>query len=218
MNWKKTVAICLFCGLFVPQDGAAGPEYDPAWNLKEWEIKRVNDGGIVTHKSSSADYTRQIHAYLVIKAPAEQVFSLVTDYERLPEFMPNLEAVKVLESSSQGALVNYMLGLPFGVKKRYRLQLDYDRETGDPRMAWNLAPWPELKADETIAATTGYWLFKPAADKDATLLVYYNKTDPGDVPFGLGWIVDYLTNKTVVELLEKTKERAEQRWLESNIQ
>jgi len=29
------------------------------------------------------------------------------------------------------------------------------------------------------------------------------------MPFGLGWIVDYLTKKTVLELLENTRKRAE---------
>jgi hypothetical protein len=78
-------------------------------------------------------------------------------------------------------------------------------------MHWHKVEWQGLDPDETIQDSTGYWFFKHA-DKQTTLLHYYTKTDPGHVPFGLGWIVDYLTEKTVVDLLKNTKARAEQEW------
>ncbi|MDX8381971.1 MAG: hypothetical protein R8M14_07660 [Ghiorsea sp.] len=78
-------------------------------------------------------------------------------------------------------------------------------------MCWHKVDWPGLDSEETIKDTSGYWSFQ-AKGKNQTLLHYYTKTDPGHVPFGLGWIVAYLTKETVVDLLTNTKERAEKAW------
>jgi len=185
---------------------------DSAWQLNQKEIKRLQAGKTVTHASSGEGNVTKLDAFLLFNAPAPVIFSVITDYEKQPEFMPNLAEIKVLETSNKGALVNYMLELPFGVEKRYRLKLDYNQQSPNLRMDWNLSPWEGLKPEETILASTGYWLLKPVQNTNDTLLVYHTSTDPGDVPFGLGWIVDYMTNKTVVELLEKTKKRAETTW------
>ncbi|MDQ7001370.1 MAG: SRPBCC family protein, partial [Ghiorsea sp.] len=142
--------------------------------------------------------------------------ALITDYEHLPEFMPNLEKVEVLSHDKDGAQVNYYLALPFGVKKRYRLQLVYDTTPPDFRMAWHSIPWQGVPEGEVVKKTVGYWQLTATASNE-TLLHYYTKTDPGHVPFGLSWLVDYLTTETVTELLNNTKQRLEkQEGIQSN--
>ncbi len=205
----------ILCFMFLPLNGFANIEYDSAWHLKDWEKKRLEEGRVITHASSHEGYARQLKAYLLIHTPAEQIFSIITDHEKTPEFMPNLDRVQIVAASEEAVLANYMLTLPFGVKKRYRLKLVEDTGPDALQLSWNLVPWAELKPEETIAATSGSWLLKATGNNELTLLVYDTTTDPGDVPFGLGWIVDYLTNQTVIELLEKTKERAERQWMES---
>ncbi len=213
MVLNKAMQCCwLAVALMLPLSASAEVVIDPAWQLSKKEIKRLEEGRTITHTTSGEGNIKHVDAFLLFKAPAPLIFSLITDYAKLPEFMPHLEKIKVLESNAQGALVNYQLGLPFGVEKKYRLRLAYEKKDSNMRMAWTKVPWQGLKPKETIVATTGYWLFKPVPHSDETLLVYHTTTDPGDVPFGLGWIVDYLTNKSVVELLENTKERAEKQW------
>jgi len=156
-------------------------------------------------------HVKEIHAFLIIQAPANKVFAWITDYARLPSFMPNLARTEVLSQDDTGAVVNYYLDLPFGVHKQYRLKLDYDKQPNSWRMTWHQLDWQGLAPEHTIADTTGYWHLQ-VMDKQTTQLHYYTKTDPGHVPFGLGWIVDYLTKETIVELLKNTKEHAEEQW------
>jgi len=178
-------------------------------SLTEKEQAKVEAGGLVVHAGSvKGSHAKEIHAFLRIHAPAERIFSLITDYKHLPSFMPNLERTEVLSQDDVGAVVNYYLDLPFGVHKQYRLKLDYDKQPNNLRMAWHKLDWQGLASEHTIADTTGYWDLQ-VIDKQTTQLHYYTKTDPGHVPFGLGWLVDYLTEETVVELLDSTKEEAE---------
>jgi len=182
---------------------------DPSWQLSANEIKRMASGKLVLHDTSASEgYVKELRVFLIVKSTPKQLLALITNYEKLPEFMPNLEHIEVLEQDKNGALANYFLDLPLGIHKRYRLQLSYDKTTPRYTMSWQSVPWQGLKPEETINYTMGSWLFSPI-DNDETLLVYYTKTDPGHVPFGLGWIVDYLTKKTVLELLKNTRKRAE---------
>ena len=122
--------------------------------------------------------------------------------------MPNLKKIDVLSRDEAGAVANYYLDLPFGVQKQYRLQLDYDTTPPDYQVTWKSLPWQGLEPEETVKSTVGYWEMK-ARGKQNTLLHYYTKTDPGHVPFGLGWVADYLTKTSVVEMLHSVKEKAE---------
>ena len=179
------------------------------WVLSAQEKKRVDEGNLLVRTATVGEgFIKEVQAYLKIKASAKDVFMLITDYERLPEFMPNLDQIEVLSRDESGAKVNYYLGLPFNVKKRYRLQLNYDTTLPEMRMAWQSIPWAGVPLEESVKDTRGFWSLTATKD-DETLLYYYTRTDPGHVAFGLGWIVDYMTEKVVVQLLENTKNEAE---------
>ncbi len=179
------------------------------WGLSAQDQAQLEKGKLVLHAASvGKGYVKEINAFLSIKVKPSQVFAVITDYEHLPEFMPNLARTEVLSKDKNGAQVNYYLDLPFGVQKRYRLALDYIITPPDWRMAWHSIPWQGVPAEETVKSTVGYWQLTAIGNQE-TLLHYYTKTDPGHVPFGLGWIVDYLTKETVVKVLQNTKKRAE---------
>ena len=184
--------------------------YATGMTLSEKEAKQLGSGQLIIHAASEKDnYVKEIHAFLLIQAPAEKVFALITDYAHLPSFMPNLARTEVLHQGEAGAVVNYYLDLPLGVRKQYRLQLDYDKQPNSWRMTWHQLDWQGLDPEHSITNTAGYWHLQ-AVDKQTTKLHYYTKTDPGHVPFGLGWLVDYLTKETVVELLKNTKAKVEE--------
>lgn len=181
--------------------------------LSDYELRKLSQGKTVLDSADAGEYVREVIVFIRIKAPASLIFSQITDFPKLHEFMPNVEKTTAIEQSDSGAIVNYELGLPFGVEKRYRLKLDY--EIGDTiRKSWQLVPWQGLSEDETIKDTSGYWLLQPTENEHETLVTYFTRTDPGSVPFGLGWIVDFMTNKAAVALLKNTKERAEKLWQE----
>lgn len=186
-----------------------GASVAQSWELSPREQQQVERGELVIHAESIGDgHIKEVQGLLKIKASPMHVFTLITDYEHLPEFMPNLDKVEVLTRDKNGAQVDYYLDLPFGVKKRYRLQLNYDTTSPDLRMAWHSIPWQGVPEGETVKNTVGYWQLT-AIKNNETLLHYYTKTDPGHVPLGLGWLIDYLTKKTVAKLLQNTKKRVE---------
>ena len=179
------------------------------WALTKPERKLEDAGNLLVHTATVGDgYIKVVKAYLKIKAPAADVFTLITDYEHLPQFMPNLERIEVLSHDEDGAKVNYYLGLPFNVKKRYRLQINYDTTLPEMRMSWQSIPWGGVPPEESVKDTQGFWSLTATKDNE-TLLYYYTLTDPGHVAFGLGWVVEYTTERVVVQLLENTKNEAE---------
>ncbi|MDX8387519.1 MAG: SRPBCC family protein [Ghiorsea sp.] len=198
----------------MPGQVFAGLDVPSSWDLSATELRKFEREKVVVRTDEGKGYERGINAFLQINAPAEWILALISDYPNLPTFMPNLERVDVLESTASGAVVGYYLALPFGVEKKYRLKLNYDATLPELEMSWEKLAWPELADDETIVSTVGFWHLSQQVDTEVTLLHYMTRTNPGDVPFGLGWIVDYMTNSTVVELLERTKERAEKTWQE----
>jgi hypothetical protein len=129
--------------------------------------------------------------------------------KKYPEFMPNVSRIDIVEQRGNDAVLNYTLALPMGNTKKYRLSLS-ERAAGNQFsiLEWHMMKWPELKAEETIADTTGYWRIEEKSEKQS-LVLYHVYTDPGHIPFGLGWIVDVLTKKSVPDVLLQTKKRAE---------
>ena len=213
LNWRVGFpTVCLLCLASLAVADEISPE---TWNLQQFtaqEHKHFQAGKVVSRTLSAAGNVKDVHAIARVQAPAQLIFSIITDYASLPEFMPNLARTDVLESSKDGALVNYYLGLPFGHKKQYRLKLNYESTPHDYRMTWVSVPWPEVADEDAIVSSVGFWHLSYGQEDGVTTVHYSTKTDPGDVPFGLGWLVDYLTKQTVVEMLENTKKRAEQQW------
>jgi len=42
---------------------------------------------------------------------------------------------------------------------------------------------------------------------NSTLALYHVFTDPGEVPFGMEWIVDFLSGKSLPKAIEETRKR-----------
>lgn len=205
--------VCFLCLLLIPMLARA-----ELADLNAEQQKDLAAGKIVIQVLKQDDaHMHVLNGYMLVQAPPQTLLEVLTNFQQLPSYTPNLKRIAVLESSATSALLNFELALPFGVKKRYRLRMDYESVEaafgqGAKRVAWLIQPWPELAPEETIKFTSGFWLMQPTANPHQTQLTYHTETDPGEVPFGLGWIVEYLTNKTVVELLSKTRKRAEQQW------
>lgn len=142
----------------------------------------------------------------VIAAPLAKIYGVLIDFSAYPDFMPNVEKVVVRAADKQGVRLDYHLGLPMGVKKQYRLKMTYKITPDAAEIGWKLIPWPELSPSETIRDTSGYWRLT-CLTGDKTLVEYQVRTDPGDIPFGAGWIVDLLTKGSLPDILESTRKR-----------
>lgn len=145
----------------------------------------------------------------IIAASVPKLCGIITDYASYPGFMPNTDQAKVVQSTENYALVDMTLKLPMGKVKKYRLRMEPKSTPASCHLAWKLVPRPELKQEETIADTSGYWELEPlAADKTKSTVKYYVYSDPGPVPMGLGWIVDSLGKDSLPKTLEALRAKA----------
>jgi ribosome-associated toxin RatA of RatAB toxin-antitoxin module len=147
----------------------------------------------------------------IINAPMATLCAIVQDYASYPGFMPSVSKTVVTLGAERDRLVDMTLKLPLGKVKKYRLQMTPASTAQQCRLAWKMVPTAGLKPEETIADTTGYWLFTPAADPARTTVRYYVHTDPGPVPLGAGWIVDSMSKDSLPKTLEALRTRAGQR-------
>lgn len=144
-------------------------------------------------------------------ASMASVCAAIQDYAAYPQFMPNVDKVKVAPAGDGATLVDITLKLPMGKIKQYRLKMTPTTSAGSCQLRWKLVPVAGLKPDETIADTSGFWQLAPeASDASQTSVKYQVYTDPGPVPMGFGWIVDSMSRDSIPKMFEALRKRVDQ--------
>jgi len=134
---------------------------------------------------------------VVIHAPADVLFDVITDYESYPSFLSDVAEAKVLERTEAGAIVKFGLNL---IKKvHYSLKMTETRPT---RVRW------ELHESSLMKANVGGWTLESLPDGTTRATYEVDVTPRGFVP---GPIVSALTGRTLPATLEAFKQRAEAR-------
>jgi ribosome-associated toxin RatA of RatAB toxin-antitoxin module len=101
-----------------------------------------------------------VSASTVIRAPLEQVYGLAKDVERFPEFMPDLESVKIVERTPAGT-VSEWVGVVQGRKFRW-VEDDHWDDTG------HVCRFSQRSGDFT--RYEGEWRFETAPEGTLTSL------------------------------------------------
>lgn len=181
-----------------------------AFTQQAIDVNGLSENQVVTIEVGKPDDTgKTFVAATVINAPAQKICSIILNYPDYPSFMPNTDKTKVIQATDDYSVVDMTLKLPLGKIKRYRLKLEPKTSRQTCRLAWKLIPWEELKPDETIADTSGYWQLTPhPSNANKTIVEYFVYADPGPVPFGFGWIVDILSKYSLPKTLEAVRNKA----------
>lgn len=134
---------------------------------------------------------------IVINAPLEKVFALITDYERYKDFLPEVRAVRVLDRSGGTVTVQYEAD----VVKRIKYTL---RHTATPpsKVAWSFVEGEVMKDNQ------GSWLLEPAGE-GKTKATYTVEIALG--PLVPKAIINTLVETSLPKLLENFKQAAERR-------
>jgi coenzyme Q-binding protein COQ10 len=137
---------------------------------------------------------------VLVDAPVEKFFDLVTDYERYPEFVPGVKACKVRQVNGEKQ-VEYELDL--GVRKiRYVLRMAEKRPAS---VSWSLVSGDMMKV------SNGSWAL--ASEGGKTRAVYTVEIQIARPPLVPQMIVDRVSDElTRIQLprtLEAFKARAE---------
>ncbi|OBV37222.1 SRPBCC family protein [Janthinobacterium psychrotolerans] len=141
-------------------------------------------------------------------ASVAAVCAAIQDFAGYPQFMPNVDKIKVAPAGGGASLVDVTLKLPMGKVKQYRLKMT--PKTGDAscNLAWKLVPMEGVKIEDTIFDTSGYWQLSPdPQDAGATAIKYQVYTDPGPVPMGFGWIVDSMSRDSIPKMFDALRAR-----------
>ena len=205
--WKNHYVVACFIGMLSIPTMLNAADFI---SLDEHEKKLVAKGEIIVREiNAPGKRGRTFEAVGLVKASRNNVLKVLKDYKKYPEFMPNVTRIEIVEQRGNDAVLNYTLSLPLGHIKKYRLKIS-ERAPGNQFsiIEWQLQKWPELKMEETITDTAGYWRIEEKSE-NVSLVLYHVYTDPGPIPFGLGWIVDVLSKNSVPEVLLQTKYRAE---------
>lgn len=150
-------------------------------------------------------------ARILLESDFNHIYETLTKFECCDKYMPNVKKSTVISRKKGEAVVNYTLGMPFGMVKKYRLRMTYLKNKEDAIIRWKLLPWPELSKKETIGDTEGYWMLKKiTGKKNSVLLTYRVYADPGNIPKGFEWIVNRFTKKSIPDLMTAVKLRTSQ--------
>jgi uncharacterized protein YndB with AHSA1/START domain len=169
----------------------------------------ITKGKVIVRKVAGAGKKwKEYEAMGLITGTVEEVFGVLVDYEKHPEFMPHVKRTTIRHSVDGVAVVDYELSLPRGHVKKYRLKFWETYEGNRIQYSWKKLPWPGLKSDQTIVDAYGQWTLVPFPGEVNRVLAYYRVyTDPGRVPWALGWIVDFLSGKSAPNIIRKTRKR-----------
>lgn len=132
---------------------------------------------------------------IVINAPPERVFDVVSDYERYPEFLSEVKSIRT--SGRQGNQVNIHYEVDVMKRIRYTLRMTEDRPRG---LQWTFVE------GEVMKDNTGGWVLEPLPDgmTKATYTV--------DVALGLlvpRPLVTAMVESSLPKMLQSFKKRIE---------
>jgi uncharacterized membrane protein len=202
----KAIHVIIVLSLFVIINNA---QASTNISLTDDEKTSVLQGNVIVREiPDDSEAGRTFEAIGLFDAPIDDIYNVIADFEKYDQFMPNIVNVRVLQENASSAVMNYTLGLPLGKLKKYRLSMTFLKEENRATLKWHMIEWPGIKKSETINDTRGYWLLENYhGSRSGVLVLYHVYTDPGHIPWGLGWIVDFLTKGTVPNIVKNTRER-----------
>lgn len=172
------------------------PALEPqsAFSAREWvalqdgEVLRIDDPS----ERGDADLAGGARAESLIARPPAQVWSVLTDFERWPDFMPLVEKTKVARRDGPRLWVAQRFSVMFVSMGHTTI---YDLDARDGRLAWQL----DTAEPHDIAASQGAWQLLPLADGRETLVRYAAQIRAGrGVP---ETVESWLRNRSLENLL-----------------
>jgi len=180
----------------------------PLYNITNQMHTDLQHGKTLIEKITTTDGSGEhYHGYILIDENIEHVFMAISQLENYPEFMPLVaDAEKVLNQNTSN--FRYYIELPMGVKYQYQISTIQYESPQSSWLYWKMEDWEE----NNIEDTWGQWVITPYKNTHLTLVQYQVYTDLGHIPFGFGWIVDFLVVYNLPDVLTNTKRYVESKY------
>lgn len=131
-----------------------------------------------------------------VNVSAERMFGVITDFEKYPEFLPEMKRVTIISQSDHRKVVEFDLEM-LKIGMHYSLRFE---EEPFRSVRWSMVSATWLKAVD------GYWQIE-SGGPDRCLVTYFNElTFKGLLP---KFVTTKLADLTLPRMLENFKERAE---------
>lgn len=166
------------------------------------ELARLEEGELVAETNQETAGARgEGRGSVLVHRPEGELWRILTDHRRFPEFMPRIEKVQVLDETPGGE--RSQLWLDATVKHiDYALDYRYRPEAGV--IVYSMAKDPPPHG---VKEASGTWRLIPVDAGASTVVVYASKIDIGFwVP---GFVAEYLSKRSIPNVLEAVKRRAE---------
>lgn len=132
---------------------------------------------------------------IIIAAPREKVYSVITDFVRYPEFLPEIKKVDIGTSSEDGTVISFSAHVIAPLE--YTLRIRFNPPEG---LTWTFVRGTLVRKNE------GGWNLKELG-KGKTEATYYIELGFG--PLVPGIISSTLAGSTLPSTLKRFKERIE---------
>ncbi|MBZ4421700.1 type II toxin-antitoxin system RatA family toxin [Myxococcus sp. RHSTA-1-4] len=132
---------------------------------------------------------------IVINAPVEKVFDVITQYERYPEFLPEVKEIRT--SNRQGGQVDVHYKVDVVKTIRYSIRVNEERPK---RMAWSFIEGEMMKDNK------GSWVLEPEGEGKTRATYTVEMALGALVPKA---IVNALVDSSLPKMLDAFKRRAE---------
>jgi coenzyme Q-binding protein COQ10 len=136
----------------------------------------------------------QTEQQIVIDAPVNRVFGVIADYERYPEFLPDMKRVEVLSRHDGLLVVRFEVELVMRVSYTLRMQEDAPRS-----ITWT------LEEAKMLSENNGGWRLEPEGNQTRATYTLDVKLR-GLLPKAVS---TRLLGTTLPEMLQCFKQRAE---------
>jgi ribosome-associated toxin RatA of RatAB toxin-antitoxin module len=190
--------LTLMAGVAEPTSTQALGDVPSLAAVPRYELPRLERGEVVLLAAAEEKPGGTAVAAVLIRAPAEQVWGVMIDCSRAPEFVPNLRSCRVLERGPGRRLVEHRVkphpllpAFTYRFEERWQelRQIAFRRVGGD------------------LAAMEGSWDLEPVGD--ATLVRYRVSINPGfPVP---RWSIRRALRHDIPRLLGALRDRVEGR-------
>ncbi len=141
----------------------------------------------------------QVEATALIRAPLDDVYALAKDIERFPEFMPDLQSVRILERAS-GDTVSEWVGVIQGRKIRWVEEDEWDD-------AAHRCRFRQREGDFTVFG--GTWSFEAVPEGTKIALVVEFELDIPLAGALLSNLLKVLMRKNAESMLQALKSQSE---------
>ncbi len=220
IHFLTSFLLCMVC---IPVNAAT-------WNVEDYTLDQEDllDGDIQTFEKDFSSGEKEgekkgVMGVILIKAPYEKVWEVISDWEKQSDFVPGVEYFKVKhvfpggDEKSWRSIVEGKLDIPF-ISLSYTLDTNFDRAAGT--MIWNMLSQEDIRkykaqkidvniADEDrLRNVEGFGKIKTYNEKST--IYYYAPIVETSVSLP-GFVESAITNVSLSKYLHAIKERAEEK-------